>query len=81
LFDCPHFSIFKIFALSSSLNRSLTASSDVTFMTKRPIIGSVAAFVTGDAASAAPLVVAPLVGVDVLSFSFSLVDAGRLTFV
>jgi hypothetical protein len=47
-------------------------------MMKRPIIGSDGVFVTGDVASADPLVAAPLVAAGVLAFSFSLLD-GRLT--
>jgi len=79
LFDWPHFSIFVIFALSSSVNRSLAASSVAMFIMNKPIIGS-ADLDTGDDAVSAPLAEDPLVaaGVPALSFSFD-AGPGRLT--
>jgi hypothetical protein len=78
LLDAPHFSIFVIFARSSSLKSSLTASSVDTFMTNRPIIDSAEGLDTGDEASA-PFVAVPFVA-GVGAFSFSLLPGpGKLT--
>lgn len=69
LLEAPHFSILVIFALSSSLKRSLTASSVETFMINRPSIGS-AGFDVGDEGSV-PFAAVPFVAA-VAAFSFSL---------
>jgi hypothetical protein len=75
----PHFSTLVIFALSSSLKSSLTASSEVMFMINRPITDSAGVFWTGEDAVSAPFVVVPLVAAAPL-FSFSLFTGpGRLT--
>jgi hypothetical protein len=78
LLEAPHFSILVIFALSSSLKSSLTASSVDTFMTNRPIIDSADGLEIGDEVSAPFMAVPFVVGVETFSFSL-LIGAGKLT--